>query len=598
MSITNTIDFTRVFDLLEYQERKYPQVSSLTSWHNGAWNTWSTRQAIERVDQISCWLLSQGYQKGDCLAVIPKMGSAQWMILDFACQQIGVITVPLHPTASVEEMIFILNEVKCVCCITLDEILFEKLERARPSCPSIRQAFHLNESRAGYFPAFNFTEVGSSLTTSLQRIKNEIRPEDTLAILYTSGTSGTPKGAILSHRNVVANIKSILPIFPLNAGERVLSFLPFSHIFERTSSYSYLAFGASIYFARSREQINDDFKFVRPVFCTCVPKTLEKMYEYLEEKQVNSDWLTRKVIAWAMSVGEKFHADGKVRPLLGLQLAVARLLVLNRWKKALGGKIKFTVVGAAALRPEIGRLFSAANVKVLAGYGMTEASPFIAVNRPEPGLNKFGTVGLPVPGVEVKIENPSAEGEGEILVKGDNVVSGYFNRPDLNAEVFADGWLHTGDVGKIIHKRFLMITDRKKDIFKTTAGIYVAPQVVENLLCSSSFITQCFVVGFNRPHVLAVVVPHFVLLQRWCTDNGIHWTSPPYMIHNIKVIQKMQEEIDRLNQEVESHQRIRKFVLTDFEWTTENGLLTTSLKPIRAKLAEHYKAQIEKAYEE
>lgn len=598
MSVTSAIDFTRVFDLLEYQRQKYPQEQSLTSWHAGAWKSWSTEQVIEKVDQVSGWLLSQGYQKGDYIAVVPRMGSAHWMILDLACQQIGTITVPLHPTSSVEEMVFILTEVKAVCCIALDELLYEKVKSARTSCPSIRQAFHLNESKEGYFPGFDFTWNDQELTSRLKRVKSEIQPEDTVAILYTSGTSGAPKGAVLSHRNIVSNIKSILSIFPLQSGDRVLSFLPFSHIFERTSTYSYLAFGVSIFFSRSREQINDDFKYVRPIFCTCVPKTLEKMYDYLEERQAQSGWLGRKVIGWAMSVGERYHADGKIRPLLGLQLAVARLLVLNRWRLALGGKMKFAVVGAAALRPEIGRLFSAANVKVLAGYGMTEASPFIAVNRPEPGLNKFGTVGLPVPGVEIRIENPNPNGEGEILVKGDNVVGGYLMRPDLNTEVFSEGWLHTGDVGKIINKRFLVITDRKKDIFKTTAGIYVAPQVVENVVCSSPFITQCLIVGFNRPFVVAVIIPHFALVERWCIDNGIHWTSPPFMIHNIKVIKKIQEEIDRLNQTMESHQRIRKFVLSDLEWTPENGLLTPSLKPIRAKLADHYNAQIEKAYED
>jgi long-chain acyl-CoA synthetase len=255
------------------------------------------------------------------------------------------------------------------------------------------------------------------------------------------------------------------------------------------------------------------------------------------------------------------------------------------------------VVGAAALRPEIGRLFSAAGVMTLSGYGMTEASPFIAVNRPEPGMNKFGTVGLPGPGVEIKLDNPNENGEGEILVRGPNIMSGYFNRPELNAEVFtSDGWFRTGDIGKMVNKRFLAITDRKKDIFKTSSGIYVAPQELEELLKSSPFISQAMVHGFNKPFVIAVLVPHFVLLQTWCEEHGIHWTSPQFMVHNIKVIQKFQQELDQLNQTLPNYKKIQKFILSETEWTTDGGELTTSLKMIRARLFDKHQTEIEKLY--
>jgi len=591
--MSKLMNFTRVFDIVEYQMKKYPQQASLNYFENG-WKSFSTAKIQQTVDGFSCWLIEQGFQKGDCAAIIPRMGSPVWMMIDFACQQIGMVIVPLHPVSSAEEMKFILNETNARLCIAADVQLFNKVK----SVTSISNTFHLEENQNGFLAILSYPDQNESLLSELNKRRDAVSGNDTLAIMYTSGTSGTPKGAVLTHQNVVSNIKSILPVMPIKPSDKILSFLPFSHIFERTSCYAYMGFGGNIFFSQKLETIDQDFKTVRPFFCTCVPKVLERMYEILEEQLQEKSILKKLLITWAMRIGEQFKSGSRGNLLFGVKLFFARLLVLNKWRHALGGKIKYMVVGAAALRPEIGRLFSAAGVMTLSGYGMTEASPFIAVNRPEPGMNNFGTVGLPVPGVEIKLDEPNENDEGEILVKGPNIMKSYLNRPELNREVFtSDGWFRTGDVGKMVNKRFLSITDRKKDIFKTSSGIYIAPQPLESHFCSSPFISKCLIFGFNRPFVSAIIVPNFVLLKSWCEETGVHWTSPQFMVHNIKVIQKIQQEVDALNQPLQNYQRAKKFILSEEDWTVETGELTTSFKMIRTKLMERYKQEIEKLYD-
>ncbi|MCK6616791.1 MAG: long-chain fatty acid--CoA ligase [Cyclobacteriaceae bacterium] len=596
MTHASTIDFTRVFDLVAYQQKKFPQQESLHSFAHGKWVAWSTAEIQKRIDETSCWLLEQGYVPGDVVAIVPLMGSAEWMIVDFACQQIGMIVVPVHPTSSPEELLFILNETQAKLCITATTGLYYKTQLAAEKAASIRQCFHLEKNENGYFAGFG-SKAANNTRKQLESVKSNVSENDTLVILYTSGTSGVSKGVVLSHKNVVSNIKSILPVLPANPGERALSFLPFSHIFERTTCYAYMAFGVNIYFSHSKESINADFKSVKPAFCTSVPKTLEKMYDYLLEQQASKNIVKRKLISWAMNVGQHYKSELRGGPVFRLKLLLAKVLVLNHWRNFLGGKARFVIVGAAALRPDIAQLFSATGIMVLSGYGMTEASPFISVNRPQPGMNRFGTVGLPVPGVEVIIDQPNETGEGEFLVRGPNIMQGYYKRPDLTAEVLTNGWLRTGDMGKFVDRKFLMITGRKKDIFKTTAGIYISPQQLEDHITSSPFISQCIVVGFNKPFVSAVLVPNFVLLKRWCEETGVHWTSPAFMIHNIKVQQKIQEEIDRLNTALENYKRIKKFILSDTEWTVDTGELTTSFKLIRSKLLLKHETAIEKLYQ-
>lgn len=593
MSSVHSPDFTRVFDVLEYQLKKYPQHKAINDREQGEWKSYSIHDLQQGANRVASWLIHHGFQKGDRIAIFPRRGSAQWLMIDFGAQQAGLIIVPIHPTSSAEETEFILKETEAKICIAQDEVLYEKVN-SLPNAIEALQCYHLQTDHTVSFNGFKFITENQTLVHERSR---SISENDILTILYTSGTSGMPKGAVLTHTNVVSNIKSILTLLPLEPSQRVLSFLPISHVFERTTLYTYLTFGVEIYFNASLENLSKDFQIVKPFLCTAVPRTLEKMYDALNEEAIKRKWWHRKIIEWAMGIGERYRDKEKTGLLYHLHLFWARFWVLRKWKNRLGGHLKYMVVGAAALRPEIARLFSAAGITTLSGYGMTEASPFLTVNRIYPGLNRFGTVGIPIPGVELKIIEPDEKGEGEILVKGPNIMQGYYQREELNREVLTeDGWFKTGDVGKMIDNRFLKITDRKKDIFKTSAGKYIAPQPLENHFLSSPFILQCLVIGFNRPFVTAVFVPNFSVLKTWCEEQGIHWTSPTYMIHNIKILQKMQSEIDRLNPSLEGFKQIKKFILADDEWTVESKQLTASFKLVRGKLLEKYKTELEKLY--
>ena len=590
-------DFNRVFQILAYQKEKYPNTHALNAFEDGVWKNYPIQNIQERVDALSCWFIKNGYQKGQNIMLIPVMGKPEWMIVDIACQQCGLVTVPVHPTSSPQDIELILTETQTRLCITADQEILNKVNSLKYKSTSILSLYHLEKDRDGYFHPLSTEKPNDEELVTLFEIKNSITDDDVLTILYTSGSSGVPKGVMLTHHNLVHNIKVSLTLLPLEPGQRVLSFLPFSHILERMASYGYLAAGVSLFFSQNKESFAHDFKTVKPYFCTSVPRVLEKMYDFMQEQLLNKNLFKKKMISWALTVGKQYRAEGKLNALYSIKLFFARVLVLSQWRKKLGGRIRYMVVGAASLRPEIGRLFFAGGIQIVEGYGMTETAPLISINRFEAGLNRFGTVGPIIPGVEVIIDEPNEEHEGEILVKGPNVMVGYFKRPDQTKEAFTeDGWFRTGDVGKFVHKRFLKITDRKKDIFKTSAGKYIAPLPLQNHFAKSSFIQRCLVIGFQRPYVTALIVPHFEILQAWCAQEHIHWTSPQFMVYNIKVRARMEQEVELLNEELPNIERVRNFVLCHHDWTTESGELTTTLKPIRQTLLDHHQKEIEKMY--
>ena len=592
-----SVDFTRIFDILPYQAEKYPNAAALNAFHAGKWRGISIQEIQQRVDALSCWFIQNGFKKGEKVIFVPIIGNPEWVILDFACQQVGIITVPVHPTSNDDEIEVIFNETEAKICIAADTAIHHKFCAVVEQKKIQIQLHHLESGAAGYFKPLSSSATVAKELSILNDIKQEISENDILTILYTSGSSGVPKGVLLTHRNLAYNIKSILTVLPLEPKHNVLSFLPFSHIFERSTCYTYMAFGVSLYFSQNKESFAHDFKTVRPHFCTCVPRVLEKMYDFMQEQLLEKSIIKKKLITWALSIGKKYRLTGQMDIFFSIQLFFARVLVLSQWRKRLGGRISHMAVGAASLRPEIGRLFSAAGIQVVEGYGMTETSPIISMNRFEPGLNRLGTVGIPLTGVEVKLDELNDEQEGEILVKGPNVTQGYFKRPELTAQAFTkDGWFRTGDIGKFVHQRFLQITDRKKDIFKTSSGKYIAPQPLQNHFSKSPFIQRCLILGFQRPYVTAILVPHFEILEAWCVREGIHWTSPQFMVHNIKVRAKLQEEIEHLNEELPNFQRVRNFIVCDKDWSTETGELTNTLKPIRHLLVERHLAEIEKMY--
>jgi long-chain acyl-CoA synthetase len=590
-------DFRRIFDILEYQRSKYPCQNSLNYFDGNQWQGFSIESIIQQVDSISCWLIRLGFQKGQTVLLVPIMGTPEWMMLDFACQQCGLVVVPVHPTSSRQEIELIVQETEPKLCLTANFELYEKYKNVIQDNLMPVEIFHLEHVGEQKFPFDSIKEPSETELRSLAEIKSSINEHDLITILYTSGSSGVPKGVMLTHHNIVNNIKSILTLLPLEPHHRVLSFLPFSHILERMACYGYMACGVSLYFSKNKESFAHDFKTVRPFFCTSVPRVLEKMYDFMQEQLLGKNVIKKKLIRWALEIGKRYKNTGRLNVSYSIQLFLARALVLSRWRKELGGRIRYMVVGAASLRPEIGRLFSASGIQVLEGYGMTETSPLISMNRYEPGLSRFGTVGLVIPGVDVKIDQPNEEQEGEILVKGANVMQGYFKRSELTNEVFTDGWLRTGDIGKFVDKRFLKITDRKKDIFKTSAGKYIAPQPLQVHFTKSPFIQRCLIIGFQHPFITALMVPHFEMLEAWCVQEQIHWTSPQFMVHNIRVRAKLQRDIDQLNEELPNVERVKDFVLCDADWSIERGELTTTLKPIRQVIEKNYQKEIEKMYE-
>jgi len=593
-------DFTRLFDLISYQRNKYPNPKAFNYYNGTGWQSCGIGEFDQRVNALSIWFLNQGYSKGDKIIIVPVSGHPDWMIIDFACQQIGLIIVPVHPSARLKELAFILTETQAQFCICFNPFHVDKIREVIVPDNKKIDAVHLQKNQAGYFQTIENRMVSSEDAIRLERIKSTITDQDLFTIMYTSGSTGTPKGIMLTHANVVFNIKTILYLLPLEPHSKVISFLPFSHIFERVTCYAYLAYGASVFFSQTTERFVQDFKDVQPYFCTCVPRVLEKMINYVEVQKMKRSRWQRYLIDWAIEVGAQFVPfDKKFKPGYQLKLILARWLVLNHWKNMLGGKLRYMVVGAASLQSRISQLLSSANIQIVEAYGMTEAAPLISINRFEPGGNLFGTVGRPIPGIEVRIDQPDQKGEGEILVRGPNIMQGYFNRPELTGQTIdANGWLHTGDIGKFVEQQFLKITDRKKDIFKTSAGVYIAPQPLQLHYCLSPFILRCLIIGFQRPYITALLVTDFELLHTWCDAEKIHWTAPKYMVHNIKVRNKIQSEIALLSESVSNTERIRDFILCEEDWSVDQGELTASFKPIRQALMDRYQKEIDQMYTE
>ena len=590
------MNFHRLFDLLPFQAYCYPQKIALAHKTDGQWQHYSTHDCLEIIERLSAGLLELGLGVGEKVGIMSAISSPAWNFVDLSLQQIGVVVVPLHTAITDQSLLHILTETELHYCFVADRPLYERIQRLRGQAPQLRGIYTLQ--REGDLPHWSHLQ-GSPSPERCQQIdqrKAAIRPDDLATIIYTSGTTGKPKGVMLSHHNVVSNIKAIIALLPISYFDRTISFLPPSHVFERVAIYTYFTVGASVYYAEGVDRILANVAEVRPHYFTAVPRLLERMYDSIEEAATEQAVWRRRLLRWAMRLGER----SRDRPSQGWgfhwQRWIADALVYRRWRQVLGAQAKGVIVGAAALQPQLGKLFSAAGIHIREGYGLTETSPAIAFNRFEPGGVHFGTVGIPLPGVEVRIDAEPGE-EGEILVRGPNVMLGYFGQPELTRKVIdAEGWLHTGDVGKMVHKRFLQITDRKKDLFKTSSGKYIAPQQVENLLKTSRFISQCMIVGYKRPYVVALLIPNVVQLRRWCEQHGVHWTSPPYMVINPKVETFYQERIRELNTQLDKAARIRRIHLLHEEWSVSSGEYAQTLKLRRAFILEKFRSAIEALY--
>jgi len=621
------MDFTRLFEILEYQQHRFPQQVAFAGRQDGGrWRTWSTEQVLAERDRLSAGLLRCGLRHGDRIGVLAHCGSPEWAIADAAMLQVGIVPVPIHSTARPDEVAHIARDAALRGCFVSNGAMMEKLNAAGVKLeflfdltagPAPRNSVPGNASERSSEVQGNASEQGAELRETMawydltaepsqhdfdkiRYLRDGVRPEDLATILYTSGTTGVPKGVMLSHLNIVSNVKSVLAIVPVGPDSVTVSFLPLSHIFERMVTYAYQAAGVQLWYADAVEHLPSIFPEVRPHFITAVPRILERTYERLLEERDRGGPLKRRIMDWAIRLGERFPYSGKHgMPLdYALKRWLADWLVFRHWRRKMGGRIQYIAVGAAALQPRLGRLFSAARIEVREGYGLTETSPVIAFNRFEPGGVRFGTVGIPAPGVEVRIGPPDPESpsdHGEIEVRGPNVMLGYLHLPDETAARFTpDGWFRTGDVGHFEHKRFLKITGRRSEIFKTTTGKFVAPAFVEQQLTLSPFISQAMVVGANQPFVAALLVPNFDHLEAWCKENKVHWTAPQFMVLNPKVEKLYRQELDRINEErLGSIEKVREFHLLHEAWSPENGLLTPTLKIRREAVAKAFQAELE-----
>ena len=582
---------TRVFDLLAYQAAHFPQADALAAKVGGTWVQTSTEQFLAQARGLARGLAALGLQPKDRVAII-SANRPEWVIADYGIQMAGAISVPLYPTITPEDYRFIFQDsgTKLVLCGT-DELLAKARQAAEGMAePPMLYTF---DTVAG---ARHWTEIiglqAQTPEAELERRMATVGPDDLYTIIYTSGTTGVPKGVMLSHHNLIANIAGSLPAMPANESARALSFLPLCHVYERMVMGIYVRCGVSVYFAESMETIGDNLKEVRPQLFTTVPRLLEKVYDKIVAKGRELTGVKRALFFWALELGHRYEIGKPMGTWYDLQLGLANKLIFSKWREALGGNVLAIVSGAAALQPRLARVFRAARIAVMEGYGLTETSPVISVNRIEETGCRVGTVGLVIDNVQVHIAD-----DGEILVKGPSVFLGYWNRPDLTAEAIdAEGWFHTGDIGEITEGKFLKITDRKKEIFKTSGGKYIAPQPLENKLKESMVVEQAMVVGEGERFPSALIVPSFDALRSWCKLKGLAYTTDAQMIEHPAVLDKFQAEIDKLNQDLAQYEKIKKFCLLPALWTIERGEITPTLKLRRKAILHNYKSQMEALY--
>jgi len=589
-------DYPRLFDIIRQKAKKAPGKIAYADKHcpgaEDGWREYSSSDTVEQINAFSLGLLNLGIGKGDKIALISN-NRYEWNIVDFGTQQIGAVVVPIYPTISTSEFRFIFEDAEIKLCFVENDELLNKVVPLKDQIPSLKAIFSFDEVEG----AENWNEMLKTRdegdTKRLTQIRGEIDTEDLATIIYTSGTTGNPKGVMLSHRNISSNIEAISQILPIVAGSKALSFLPLCHIFERTISYTYLANDVSIYYAENLETIGDNLRELGPEYFTTVPRLLEKVYEKILEKGKRLTGLKRALFYWSLSLGERFELNKNQGLLYNLQLAVARKLIFSKWHEALGGNVLGIVTGAAAFQPKLARIFSAARFPLVEGYGLTETSPVLTSNRLEVTQRRIGTVGPPLPGVKIKIAE-----DGEILAKGPNIMMGYYKRPDLTDKAIdKEGWFHTGDIGEFVDGGFLKITDRKKELFKTSGGKYVAPQQVESKYKESPFIEQVMVIGNNRKFVSALIVPSMLNLQEYCKHKLWEFDNLEEMVRDKRVREKLQREIDHINPEVNHVEQIKKFTLLAKEWTSVEGELTPTTKLKRRVIEEKFAREIGVMYE-
>ncbi len=584
------MQISRVFDLLPFLKMYYPGQNIFLMKELGKWVPYTTEDFIRNVDDLSLGLLKLDIQKDDKIANISP-NRPEWNFVDFAVMQMGAVHLPLYPTLSEADLKYILNDSGTKVVFVADQALYEKVKRVAEEVPTLQHIFSYDDI-PGVKSWRNIMELGD--TADMEKIeayKLNVSPDDLLTLIYTSGTTGNPKGVMLTHDNIVSNFKASNPLIPKGA-TTALSFLPLSHIFERMVVYMYLSKGITIYYAESLDKIADNLKEVRPHMFTTVPRLLEKVYDKIVAKGAELKGIKKALFFWALDLGLRYEYYGRNGWWYGFQLKIANALIFKKWREALGGNILAVCSGGAALQTRLAKVFWAARIPVLEGYGLTETSPVISVNGLDKDMKEFGTVGRVIDKVHVKLAE-----DGEILVKGPNVMKGYFNRPEATAEVFdADGYFRTGDIGEWVQGKFLKITDRKKEIFKTAGGKYIAPQILENKYKESKFIEQILVIGENQRFPAAFIVPAFDYLKEWCALKGISYSTNEDMVRDPRIIDRIQREIDFYNEGFGHWEQVKKIVLLPREFSIDAGEMTPKLSLRRKVILEKYKHFVEQIY--
>ncbi len=582
---------TRIFDIPFHYHNKFPKDNALAAKVNGKWELYSTADFIRTGNSLSCGLMKLGMKKDDKVAIISN-NRPEWNFTDLAMLQLGIVNVPIYTTLSESEITFILNDCGATLVFVSDASLLKKINKVRPNVPSLKEVFTFDVVEG----AANWKELlvnpSQDELERLDSIRKSIQPDDLATLLYTSGTTGTPKGVMLAHSNIVSNVLASEKLCPVDNRHKALSFLPLCHSYERMLTYLYMFIGVSIYYAETMDTIGDNLKEVKPELFSTVPRLLEKTYDKITKKGSELSGVKKALFFWALHLGLKYEMHSKNGAWYEFQSRIANKLIFSKWREALGGNIRVIVSGGAALQPRLARVFWAAGINVLEGYGLTETSPVISVNNLEKDGAMFGTVGTVIKDVSVKIAP-----DGEILCKGPNVMQGYFKRPDLTKEAIdEDGWFHTGDIGVMIDNRYLKITDRKKEIFKTSGGKFIAPQALENKFKESPFIEQLMVIGENKNFAAALVVPSFAHLRSWCEHKGIEDGSNEDLIKNPEVIARIDKEVKEFNAGFGKTEQIKRIKLLSKEWTVDSGDLTATLKLKRKIIAERNAKLIEEIY--
>lgn len=590
-----TTKVTRLFDFSYYNLEKFNLKNAFTTKYNGEWVSTSSQEMVHKGNAVSRGLLKLGIKPGDKIAVISSNNRTEWNILDLGILQIGAVNIPIYPTISKEEYKYIFNHAEVTHCFLSDSELFDKANAIKMEVPSLKEIYAFDDIK-GCKNWKEILELGKddSNQPAVEKLKDSIKPNDLATIIYTSGTTGKPKGVMLSHHNITSNVLDSIPRLPLIIGNCVaLSFLPVCHIFERVLHYIYQYAGAQIYFAESLDTIGENIKEVQPNLMSVVPRLLEKVYDGIIAKGSELKGIKRMLFFWAVDLGNQYEPYGQNGWWYEKKLALANKLIFSKWREALGGKLTTMVSGSAALQPRLARVFTAANMQVMEGYGLTETSPVVSVNMYKDHLMRIGTVGKIIENIEVKIAD-----DGEILVKGPNVMQGYYKDPEKTKSIMSGDFFHTGDKGEFDTDGFLKITGRKKEIFKTSGGKYIAPNHLENELKQSRFIEQILVVGEGQKMAAAIVQPNFKFVREWARlhDKQVPVSNEELIIDH-EIIQRIQKEINQKNKSFGKWETIKRFELTPEVWSVENGLLTPTMKPKREEIIKKYQTLYNKIYE-